>query len=180
MSKAAPLLHRAGALALLAGVLVLLWAGLAQPIYLHFEDLRSRAAEATRVAEAFSARLQDTEVVVERLPEGLVYRGLAAPLVAADMQRRINSAVTEAGGTTLSTLTLDPEAGETTLKLSVLLEAQFETETLSDFLLSIEASKPLLLVEELDIARRPSEAPGGPGILRVDIVLSTYLDPPEG
>jgi hypothetical protein len=180
VSKAVPFLHRAGALALLAGVLALLWAGLVQPIFLHFDDLRSREAEATRLAEAFSARLQETEVVVERLPEGLVYRGLAAPLVAADMQRRINSAVTEAGGTTLSTLTLDPETSENTLKLSVLLEAQFETESLSDFLLNMEASKPLLLVEELDIVRRPPEAPGGPGVLVVDIVLSTYLDPPEG
>jgi hypothetical protein len=162
------ILHRVAALALLlvaAGAVFFL---LVLPIIGHFSSVRSAIAEQRIVLgrlEAFAANKDAAETAAERakasMRGGMLLGGGTDALRAANLQAIITESM-EKNGVRLSSMRIVPPQEEDGLRL-IGVQAEFETnlKQLQAIMAVLDARRPVLFVESVQIAPLASRGRGG-------------------
>lgn len=169
---------RFAALGLLLAVLALPWLGVALPLLDSFaegeRDIAELSAKAERLAAAAAAKdewlAQKEALAARRERGGLLLAGASEALAAAALQNTIKTAVARAGGELRSTqpLTTSEEKGFRRIAVRALLTT--DAEGLRTLLHAVDAARPLLFVEALEVrGRAVSRRDGEPEEPQLDI-----------
>ncbi|MGX2039064.1 type II secretion system protein GspM [Methylocaldum sp. MU1018] len=178
------------ALGILAGLIALLYLvavgpliGLAREYGESVDDLRFRLQRYRKVAAEKNDLIAKLEQIrtAERQDERFIARDTAA-LASADLQSMIKEIVSQAGGELTSTQVIPERKEENFTRISVKVRVNGSTTVLRDVLHSIETSKPMLFVENLNIRpirmpRYPAAKPSQPAVdkLSVDFDVIGYM-----
>lgn len=158
---------RALALGLLLVAGVLVWACVIHPWQAWNHELGARIEAAEReLAElrGMAAIRPELERRVAALPEPAIgddyLTGESETIMLADLQDRLRAAAQSHGGRTRSTSVLAAveEAGGVE-KIGVQVQLQIGAAGLSELLYDLEAGRPLLFVENLELLARPTRDP---------------------
>lgn len=167
------------AMAAAAGYLLLV-AGCTYVIADSFRDLASRrdlVAEAQSQLAALNERRASkpaAEAGAYGLEPGSTFMGgdkLA--VAAADLQKRVASAVSASGGTVLSSQIERQEPKGPVTGISLALDCEIDQAALSGLLYNLESQAPFLFVDGMDVRTR-SETGAGEPRLRVGLKLSAF------
>ena len=159
MERLSEFQQRAVALALLAGVLILVYVVVAVPIREQanayeesIDELVFRLRRYQSVVAGEKALRARVETIKKQLASDKQFSNRAtAALALADLQKFIKAVVVDAGGQLTSTQVV-PERNEGEfVRLALNVRMTGDAAVLRDVLHAIEASKPLLFVEDLDI-----------------------------
>ncbi len=173
---------RAAALALFFGVLLALYGALVEPLL----SGRAETLRALEEAEAFLLRYQDiarsrpalerqiVELAAREQSKSAYLRGATDALAAAELQERVNAAITASGGTLSSTQPLPATDEGGFRRVAVRIQFSGPVGTVHAVLHTLESAKPFLLVDNLDLRSRAIRRPGGAE--EVDPNLMVRLD----
>ena len=182
--------RRLAALALLAA---LLWAvyGLAlTPLIAAYEAADASLEETRRLLAGYQRVARTAPVLEERLEklkaqqtETRVYlRGATDALAAAELQDLLKRTIAEGGGQVRSVQSLPAQADSGFQRVTVRIQYTGPVPSLLHVLYELEAHKPLLFIDNLDIRanirqRRVKSDDGEPMMLIVRFDVSGYLRP---
>ena len=181
-------ISRAAALGLLFGLLAAIFAFGYLPVRAEFETVDASARNAsehlvryTRLAaardqlEARFAALQD-----QLESSGVYLAGETESLAAAGLQLRMKEAIKESGGQVRSIQNLPAQAEDDFTRISARVQFTGSISTLQQVLHALEAVRPIVFIENIDIknrrVRRSAEEPVEP-VLTVRFDLYGYLRP---
>jgi general secretion pathway protein M len=125
------------------------------------DDLRFRLQRYQKVAaekDDLLAKLEQIKAAGKQ-DERFIARDTAA-LASADLQSMVKEIVSQAGGELTSTQVIPERKEENFTRIAVKIRVNGSTDVLRDVLHSIETSKPMLFVENLNI--RPIRMPRNP------------------
>lgn len=152
------------ALALLIGVLALLWLVMAKPIedkfksyeegIAHSERLLTRYRQASGERELLEARLEHSREVDSS--RGGFLQGDNAELVAASLQSDVKAVIARGGGQLRSIQVLADTEETKFRKVAIRVSMSGSTEALRDILYDLETANPYLFIENIDVRARPS------------------------
>lgn len=163
MSRALPpFVSRVLALAILAGLCLAVWAGIAQPLLAQFTAyretvalaeeqlprLRSMAARVPLLKEELKRLEQDPSARTRQLTGG------NDALAAADLQNRLGKIATANGVVLRSTQILPPQDEQGFRRISVRVAMEGDTEALLKILYGLETAPTLLFIDNLEIRSR--------------------------
>ena len=171
-------LSRSLALALAGLALLVLWAGLAEPLIGLVGGENRLGVAARRLAEqrAISARqpllAANKAALLRAGPNRADFLPGASPsLAAADLQGRIESLIKPLGGSVASVETLSLPDEEGFRRAGLRLKLTLRPESLAPLLYAIETDRPRLLLSALTVKS------GGSGDLSLAMELFGYLAP---
>lgn len=175
-------------LALVAGVLALVI--VLTPVlerHRHYDTAIAEAAHRLERLQAAVARTPDLEAEVSARRAALSSADLflregSDSLAAAQMQEALRGMVDAAGGDTGSTQVLEPRDVDSFTRIGVRIRLEGDIETLREFLHAVETSRPMLLVEDLQVQpdarrQRRGQAEDRPVILSVQADITGLLAP---
>ncbi|WP_434101525.1 type II secretion system protein GspM [Methylocaldum gracile] len=150
-----------GAIALLYVVAIAPLVDLAREYGETVDDLRFRLQRYQKVAaekDELLAKLEQIKTAGQQ-DERFIARDTAA-LASADLQSMVKEIVSQAGGELTSTQVIPERKEENFTRIAVKIRVNGSTDVLRDVLHSIETSKPMLFVENINI--RPIRMPRNP------------------
>jgi general secretion pathway protein M len=182
-----PLTRRALALAILLGVIALVWSVAVQPLL--GLAVNRRAANAL-----FAEQVGDLEAAAAREPElqrrlrdgrrqlaatGGFWTGAGAAAVAASVEDRLRAAVAAGGGRVTSTSAAREAVELGFRKIAVHCTIEGSLDTMIKTLTAIETARPALFADNLAVAVRETAGDRkGPPILDIDLDVSGYSAQP--
>ncbi len=157
-----PRLSRLLALALLLAVLAVPYLAIVRPFIAELAANRETLAEQATLLERYSRLAAAGEGLGERLDasrrqpvdENVYLEGASEALVAAELQNRVKIAVQSNGGTLNSTQILEPTAEAGFRRLAVRARMSAGTDALPKVLHALEAGRPFLFIDNVDINAR--------------------------
>ena len=157
-----PLAGRLLALAILAGLCALVWAGAAQPLLDRFAGYRDTVAQAEeqlprlRRLAAMAPSLEAELARIERDPTARTRQltGANDALAAADLQNRLGRIAAANAVVLRSTQILPPEEEEGFRRIAVRVALEGDTPALLKILRGLETAPTLLFVDNLEIRAR--------------------------
>ena len=157
-----PLAGRLLALAILAGLCALVWAGAAQPLLDRFAGYRDTVAQAEkqlprlRRLAAMAPSLEAELARIERDPTARTRQltGANDALAAADLQNRLGRIAAANAVVLRSTQILPPEEEEGFRRIAVRVALEGDTPALLKILHGLETAPTLLFVDNLEIRAR--------------------------
>ncbi|HSV28130.1 MAG TPA: type II secretion system protein GspM [Candidatus Omnitrophota bacterium] len=176
---------RLGAVGVLAALVCVPVFGLMMPVLDHHAGQQERIAllesQLARLKAAAAQRedlkRQQAELAARRGKSGLLLTGGSEALATATLQNMIKTAVARAGGELRSTQALPVTAGQGARRLTVRALLSTDVEGLRTFLHAIEAGRPLLFVDDLDVRARPGgrDDDGDRVALEIRVDVTGYL-----
>lgn len=187
-----PLAGRLLALAILAGLCALVWAGAAQPLLDRFAGYRDTVAQAEdqlprlRRLAAMAPSLEAELARIERDPTARTRQltGANDALAAADLQNRLGRIAAANAVVLRSTQILPPEEEEGFRRIAVRVALEGDTPALLKILHGLETASTLLFVDNLEIRarsggrvrRNPAGGAGKPAeLLLIRFDLAGYI-----
>lgn len=172
-------------LAVLLVVLLLLLITLATPLIYHADRYRSelrrdmRALQELRAIDAVQGEIQHAlQNYQERNLQDWVYAGSNHDQISLDVQRKVSGWL-ERVQTQRVTPVVKPDMSETYTAVGVQVQFVASMEELFDIIQRIEQSKPLLVVDRMQITplaqRRSRNQPEPPQKIRVQMTVQTYV-----
>lgn len=122
------------------------------------EKIVARKDQVAAGLDALKSRFQQQEYFSNRDTEALA---------SADLQNIIKTAVTDAGGQLTSTQGLPGRSEEDFMRVSVRVRMTCNIDTLRNVLQTLTATKPLLVVDQLDVT--PARTAGRPNHAKVKL-----------
>lgn len=152
------------ALALLVGVVAVLWLAVAKPIEEKFKSYEEGIAHSENLLSRYrraSGEREQLQVQLERAREvdqsrGGFLRGENAELVAAALQADVKAVIAKNGGQLRSIQVLADTEETKFRKVAIRVSMSGSTEALRDILYDLETANPYLFIENLDVRARPS------------------------
>ena len=145
-------------------------------------DLLSRYQRMARSRPQLQAQLE--ELAQRQAESGMYLRGETDPLAAAELQERVNTAIDASGGALTSTQALPVTEADGFRRVAVSVQFTGTTEALQRAIYALEADKPLLQIDNVDVRsraarRRAAEDAGNPALI-VRFDLYGYRRPGPG
>lgn len=154
------------ALALLVGVLIIIWLAIARPIERRFETYAETIAHSERLLERYrrvggAREALEVELGQAResdLSRGGFLSGQSAELVAAKLQSTVKEAIENSGGQLRSIQVLNEAEEGNFRKIAIRVTMLARTLPLRNTLHELESSNPYLFVENVSVRARPSQS----------------------
>ena len=201
MMQMHPVIRKALALTLLAGVIAGLWYGGAAPLYAHYLDQEDSIDRSQRLLERYRSTnaagkgLEEAlkRVRAQRRAAGIFLDGESVELAGAQLQERIKSTVEGGGGKLRSTQMLAATEEEGGRRLGLRVHMEGDIEVLQRVLHEMEGMTPYLFVAKLNVqasrgalrqsrnqrSRRRGRT-SDPNQLQVRFDLHVYMNPEAG
>jgi general secretion pathway protein M len=147
------------AVALLVGLIAGLHTGLIRPLVEAHHRLDMAQAEASEqlahyrgiAGKRSAVEALLTELESQQAATGIYLRGGTDSLAAVELQDRINAQIKKTGGKLRSVRVLKSETDEDFKRVAISVESLTTISAFQKLLYEIEASRPLLLVQDLEI-----------------------------
>lgn len=167
------------ALAILAGLVALAGLGVVAPILARLAALEDERADTLLALARFEAeRVRLAAEPPAPAIEGALLDAASPAQATADLQARIDAAISTAGGERRSLTAAEPEVLESATRVSVTVDAVLTTPALQEVLYALETGQPYLTVARLDARPlRPESVPepGEPVALLVRIEVQGVM-----
>lgn len=179
-----PQARRAVALAILVGVLVIVWSLAVWPLIRLAGDRQADIA-------VLSGRLNHLHALIARKPgldrrlhvvqarlvkEGGFWTGASAPAIAAEVQDRLRAVVAASGGRIKSASEASEAAERGFRKITVRFRIEGTLDTLQRTLGAIDTTRPSLFVDRFIVSAPASPSDGShPPILDLDLDVAGYM-----
>jgi F0F1-type ATP synthase membrane subunit b/b' len=179
-----PVVSRALALAVLFGMLLLVWFVVASPL---IDLLSERKSE----IETLQRRSVSLKATIARIPElerrgraakaaldaaGSIWIGASDAAIAASLQDQLRQAVAKSDGTVKSTSYLGGATTDKDLQtIRIRLSADGTLETLQQTLAAVEAARPPMFVESMMITAPAQFTTDKPPILALGFEISAFM-----
>jgi general secretion pathway protein M len=187
-----PWLSRLAALLLLIGVIVGGYLLAVVPLVAHYRETETALEHAREMIASYQRIAVSRPALEKRLNEltqqqslsGLYVSAETEALAAADLQGKVSAIIQRSGGQLRSIQSLPSQADEGLRGIGVRVHFTGTTATLEQVIYDLEADKPLLFVDKLQIQnrmrrRRDREAQDNPNlVIRFDVL--GYLRPETG
>lgn len=162
-----PIVHRASAIALLLMTLAGFWLLVLAPLATHVGNLREQI-DTQRVVlgrlHAYSAKRDEIERIARESTAGsddqMFLEGKTDALKVAALQSTLAGFLARSGGQLRSTRSLGVSDRDGVRLIGVEIQLGGFTEHLQELLLSIERSRPLMLVDQLEVNAIPPRGEG--------------------
>lgn len=150
---------RLAALGLLLGLAVIVYGLIAIPLVEAHNRLDHKRVEATEQLDRYvqiATKRSTIKNLIARLETrkattGIYLSGDTDPLAAVDLQERVNAHVKRTGGTVQSIQVLETETDEGYRRVAISVKLTATISALHRLIYAIEASRPFLVIRNLDI-----------------------------
>lgn len=172
-------MRRVAALALLAILVELVYAGAVLPLKAAYDETHARLAEQHELLQRYRAvasQRQDLRRQLDRLKRrqadsGLFISGETDALAAATLQERISIIAEGSGGDVRSMQSLEPKTENGLTRVGMDVRVVADIRALKDLLYEIETGRPLLFVRELEIRGRMQRTEDNDTVVAPDLLI---------
>jgi len=172
-------MKRVAALALLAILGELTYAGAVLPLKAAYDETHARLAEQRELLQRYRAvasQRQDLRRQLDRLKRrqadsGLFISGKTDALAAAALQDRISDIAEDSGGDVRSMQSLEPKTENGLTRVGMDVQIVADIRALKDLLYEIETGRPLLFVRELEIRGRMQRTEDNDTVITPDLLI---------
>ncbi len=177
-----PVVSRLAAVALLVGVVTLAAFGAVLPAIDHARGLAEEAETLKRQVDRFARELRETGAAAPvEIAEPALLEAPNPTMASAGLQDRVERLVEEAGGRMRSVRVETAEPLGPALRLPLTAELTIGMAGLEAFLHAVEAERPYVLVEGLEITRgRTRRNADAPIEVSVRVRLAALMTPADG
>ncbi len=177
-------MKRVAALALLAILVELAYAGAVLPLKAAYDETHARLAEQRELLQRYRAvagQRQDLRQQLARLQRrqassGLFISGKTDALAAAALQDRISDIAEGGGGDVRSLQSLEPKTENGLTRVGMDAQIVADIRALKDMLHEIETGRPLLFVREMEIRGRLQRTEDNDTVIAPDLLIKLSVE----
>mgnify|MGYP001018512000 CR=1 FL=1 len=160
-SIVSPPLRRIAAVAILAILLLLIYAVLISPFYLLWQHQREETKNLSAKHARYTGLIASEDIINKQyralesqlLETGLLSKSAPTPMIAADIQSQIGKTIADLGGVVLSTSELPVLEKEALVRTGIRVNCEGDLSVLVNLLKASENNKPFMLIDNLTIHR---------------------------